>query len=232
MALTVLISARDIDELNSKVADQLDAGMYIYGGISVIPADDRNVIRFYQYFSDTPPASGQDGKSAYELWLDAGNTGSLDDFFNSVAGVRQKSEVLWSGVSVVIPTSSTNLINLIKSVAISSGTLLPFFDPADNKFHVFDEDTTVTFKLNLVGSWTGASTNRSMTINFASTVGNTLTETRDQAVTVDTVSFATFFSVDKGGNLATNGSDITIVSNGATFTATTILLIAEQVTPV
>ena len=47
----------------------------------------------------------------------------------------------------------------------------------------------------------------------------------------DIVSLTTFFSVDKDGNLATNGSDITIKSNGGTFTATTILLIAEQMVP-
>ncbi|HIA3382763.1 TPA: tail needle knob protein, partial [Escherichia coli] len=39
---------------------------------------------------------------------------------------------------------------------------------------------------------------------------------------------ATFFSVDKDGFLATNGSTLTIQSNGAVFTATTIKIIAEQ----
>ncbi|MCV5526947.1 tail needle knob protein, partial [Escherichia coli] len=37
-----------------------------------------------------------------------------------------------------------------------------------------------------------------------------------------------FFSVDKDGFLATNGSTLTIQSNGASFTATTIKIIAEQ----
>ena len=31
-------------------------------------------------------AKGEDGKNAYQLWLDEGNTGSLDDFFASFKG--------------------------------------------------------------------------------------------------------------------------------------------------
>ncbi|WP_081046932.1 tail needle knob protein [Enterobacter kobei] len=107
----------------------------------------------------------------------------------------------------------------------------PFFNTTTNKFNVFNLDTTVTFKVNVIGAWSGSSTNRSMTIDFPQTNGNSLTKTRDAQVTVDALSFPTFFSVDKDGNLATNGSDITIVSNGATFTETDILLVAEQMTP-
>lgn len=36
--------------------------------------------------ANTPQA--QDGKSAYQLWLDQGNTGSLDDFFEAYRGFR------------------------------------------------------------------------------------------------------------------------------------------------
>jgi hypothetical protein len=143
---------------------------------------------------------------------------------------RQKSEVTFSGLSLVIPTAATNLINLVKSLT-HTGSLAPFFNVTTNKFNVFNYGTTVTFKLNIIGSWAGASTNRSMTVSFPSTTGNTLVESRDAAVTQDVLSFPTFFSVDKDGNLATSGSDITIQSNGATFTATAILLIAEQMVP-
>ena len=34
------------------------------------------------------PADGTDGKSAYQLWLDQGNTGSVQDFVNSLKGVN------------------------------------------------------------------------------------------------------------------------------------------------
>lgn len=144
--------------------------------------------------------------------------------------VRQKSECYFSGLSLVIPTTPTNLINLIKNLT-HTGSLAPFFNTTTNKLNVFNQNTTVTFKVNVIGTWSGTSTNRSMTVDFPQTNGNSLTKTRDAQVTTDILSFPTFFSVDKDGNLATSGSDITIVSNGATFTATSILLIAEQMVP-
>lgn len=143
---------------------------------------------------------------------------------------RQKSEVTFSGLNLTIPTTATNLINLVKNLS-HTGSLAPFFNVTTNKFNVFNIGTTVTFKLNIIGTWGGASTNRSMTVSFPGTTGNTLVESRDAAVTQDILSFPTFFSVDKDGNLATSGSDITIQSNGGTFTAATILLIAEQMVP-
>jgi hypothetical protein len=146
------------------------------------------------------------------------------------ASTRQKSECYFSGLNLIIPTTATNLISLIKALP-HTGSLSPFFNTTTNKFNVFNENATCTFKVNVVGVWSGSSTNRSMTVNFTSTTGNTLVESRDQAVTTDIVSLPTFFSVDKDGNLANNGSDITIKSNGGTFTATTILLIAEQMVP-
>lgn len=149
---------------------------------------------------------------------------------SGTSSVRQKSECYFSGLNLVIPTMATNLINLIKALP-HTGSLSPFFNTTTNKFNVFNQNTTVTFKVNVVGSWSGSSTNRSMTIDFPQTNGNTLSKTRDAQVTIDALSFPTFFSVDKDGNLATNGSDITIVSNGATFTATAILLVAEQMIP-
>lgn len=144
--------------------------------------------------------------------------------------IRQKSECYFSGLSLVIPTTVTNLINLIKALP-HTGSMGPFFNTTTNKFNVFNVSSTVTFKINIVGTWVGASANRSMTVSFPGTNGNTLVESRDSAVTTDIISFPTFFSVDKDGNLATNGSDITIQSNGATFTATAILIIAEQMVP-
>jgi hypothetical protein len=90
---------------------------------------------------------------------------------------------------------------------------------------------TVNFKLNLIASWAGSTENRSMTLNFVGTTGNTLIYSRDSSVTSDNVSFRTFLSIDQDGNIATNGTELTIVSNGAAFTATQVLLIAEQLVP-
>lgn len=144
------------------------------------------------------------------------------------ATTRKKSEVVYSGVSVTIPTAPTNLVSLLKTLTPSSGTLAPFFDTVNNKMVVFNENKTLLFKLSIVGTWPSGTANRSMQLSFSGSVPDTLVSSRNSATTTDNILLATFFSVDKDGFLATNGSTLTIQSNGAAFTATTIKIIAEQ----
>lgn len=144
------------------------------------------------------------------------------------ATTRKKSEVVYSGVSVTIPTAPTNLVSLLKTLTPSSGTLAPFFDTGNNKMVVFNENKTLFFKLSIVGTWPSGTSNRSMQLTFSGSVPDTLVSSRNSATTTDNILLATFFSVDKDGFLATNGSTLTIQSNGAAFTATTIKIIAEQ----
>ena len=144
------------------------------------------------------------------------------------ATTRKKSEVVYSGVSVTITTAPTNLVSLLKTLTPSSGTLAPFFDTVNNKMVVFNENKTLFFKLSIVGTWPSGTANRSMQLTFSGSVPDTLVSSRNAATTTDNILLATFFSVDKDGFLATNGSTLTIQSNGAVFTATTIKIIAEQ----
>ncbi|HCQ4099178.1 TPA: hypothetical protein OKQ83_001782 [Escherichia coli] len=144
------------------------------------------------------------------------------------ATTRKKSEVVYSGVSVTIPTTPTNLVGLLKTLTPSSGTLAPFFDTVNNKMVVFNENKTLFFKLSIVGTWPSGTANRSMQLTFSGSVPDTLVSSRNAVTTTDNILLATFFSVDKDGFLATNGSTLTIQSNGAAFTATTIKIIAEQ----
>lgn len=144
------------------------------------------------------------------------------------ATTRKKSEVVYSGVSVTIPTAPTNLVSLLKTLTPSSGTLAPFFDTVNNKMVVFNENKTLFFRLSIVGTWPSGTANRSMQLTFSGSVPDTLVSSRNSATTTDNILLATFFSVDKDGFLATNGSTLTIQSNGAAFTATTIKIIAEQ----
>ncbi|MBC0564336.1 hypothetical protein FSF86_017320 [Escherichia coli] len=144
------------------------------------------------------------------------------------ATTRKKSEVVYSGVSVTIPTAPTNLVSLLKTLTPSSGTLAPFFDTVNNKMVVFNENKTLFFKLSIVGTWPSGTANRSMQLTFSGSVPDTLVSSSNSATTTDNILLATFFSVDKDGFLATNGSTLTIQSNGAAFTATTIKIIAEQ----
>lgn len=144
------------------------------------------------------------------------------------ATTRKKSEVVYSGISLVIPTTGANLVTLLKALTPTSGTLAPFFNTTTDKLVVYNENKTVNFKLSLIGSWPGGTTNRSIQLTFSGAVPDTLVNSRNVATTTDNVLLATFFSVDVGGFLATNGSTMTIQSNGAAFTATTIKIIAEQ----
>lgn len=232
MTTLTLLSSETSNDLLTKINDALSDGKFLYGTTTVLPGESHNPVRFFQYVSDVDITSWA---SAYDIWLQQGNTGSEQDFLDSLRGasyVRQKSEVTWSGISLVIPTGSPiNLINALKALTPSGGTLAPFFNTTDNKLHVFNQNMTVNFKLNLIGSWAGSTENRSMTLNFVGTTGNTLTYSRDSSVTSDDVSFRTFLSIDQDGNIATNGTELTIVSNGAAFTATQVLLIAEQLVP-
>lgn len=229
----MLISADSVDELNQKVNQLLDQGMYLWGSPFVVPNSYHNQTRFFQQVSNVNPSGGGvDGKSAYQLWLEQpGNDGkTLDDFFDSVAGTRHKTEVFWTGISLTIPQDTpTNLINLIKSLVPTSGTPAPFFNTTDNKMHPFNENTTLTFKLNLKGTFSGSTSARSVTLDFVGTNGNTLTQNRNASVTESTLSFVTFFSIDKNGNMATNGTAINIFASGSPLVVTDILLVAEQI---
>lgn len=144
------------------------------------------------------------------------------------ATTRKKSEVLYTGISQVIPTTAINLITMLKALTPSSGTLLPFFNTTTDKLTVYNENKTLNFKLSMIGSYPGGTTNRSMQLTFSGAVPDTLVASRNAATATDNILLATFFSVDHGGFLATNGSTITIQANGAAFTATTIKIIAEQ----
>lgn len=141
---------------------------------------------------------------------------------------RKKSELTFTGLTLNIPTTATNLVTLLKALTPASGTFAPFFDTTADKMVVFNENKTVNFKLSIIGTWTGGTTNRSMQLTFSGAVPDTLVVSRNAATTNDNVLMATFFSVDQGGFLATNGSTMTIQSNGSAFTATTIKMIAEQ----
>lgn len=144
------------------------------------------------------------------------------------AVTRKKSEVVYTGISQVIPTTPTNLVTMLKALTPTSGTLAPFFDTVADKMVVYNENKSLNFKLAIIGSYPGGTANRSMQLTFSGAVPDTLVASRNAATATDNILLATFFSVDQGGFLATNGSTLTIQSNGAAFTATTIKIIAEQ----
>lgn len=143
---------------------------------------------------------------------------------------RKKMEVFYSGLTLTIPTTTTNFVNLIKTLTPTSGSLNAFFNTTSNKLNVYNDNATLNFKVNIVGNWTLTTTNRSMVMTFVGTNGNTIVQPRADAIAPDTVQFQTHFSVDAGGFMASNGVVINIQSNGSVFTATQVFITMEQVT--
>ena len=146
------------------------------------------------------------------------------------AVTRKKMEVFYSGLSLAIPTTDTNFVTLVKALTPTSGALNGFFNTISDKLNVYNDNATLNFKVNIIGSWTSTSTNRSMVMSFVGTNGNTIVVPRADAIAPDTVQFQTHFSVDAGGFMASNGVVINIKSNGSAFTATQVFITMEQVT--
>lgn len=148
---------------------------------------------------------------------------------------RRKTEVAWTNLVtpiVLVADTSYNIVALFKAIpdAPQRGTLAPFFNTATNKLNCFNEGSTLTFKLNMVGFWSGGGTNSSMELSFQGTVGNDLTAPRAVALSADTVSLPTFFSIDVDDYIALNGTAPILRANLRAFTINSILLIAEQAT--
>jgi hypothetical protein len=93
MTTLTLLSSETSDDLLTKINDALSDGKFLYGTTTVLPGESHNPVRFFQYVSDIDITSGA---SAYDIWLQQGNTGSEQDFLDSLQGasyMRQKSEV-------------------------------------------------------------------------------------------------------------------------------------------
>lgn len=145
--------------------------------------------------------------------------------------VRRKNEVYYTNINVAITDTPVNLIQMLKAFTPSSGVLNNFFNTTSNKLNAYNFDQSLLFKLNLYGTWTTNSSNMSFSIDFTNTQYNNINQPRTPNVTVDTMSFNTFFSIDANGNIVTNGTPIVITANGGTFTISNVLLIAEQKVP-
>ena len=141
---------------------------------------------------------------------------------------RQKSEVVYSGISLNIPITASNLLTLLAPLTPTSGTLLPFFVLASGRLKALNKFKNLDFKINIRGTYVSSSGNRSMQMTFGTVVPDTLVVTRDAATTVDDIFINTFFAVDEGDDIVSPGITMTIKANGSAFTATQIKIIATQ----
>ncbi|HGX4521505.1 hypothetical protein GNZ01_06390 [Escherichia coli] len=164
--------------------------------------------------------------------LTSDSTGLFVNGTNTTNLVRRKRELYYSNLNIQFTDGiEQNLIQILKSLTPTSGTLDTFFNTTSNKLNVYNFNSSLNFKLNIYGTWTTSSSNMSFAINFTNTQFNNINQVRTPTITVDTISFNTFLSVDENGNLVTNGTPITLMSHGGKFTVTNLLLIAEQIVP-
>lgn len=156
------------------------------------------------------------------------NNGLYADIPQHYIWLRDKSEVFYNNISFTITSTPTNLISLLKVLTPTSGVLNNFFNTTSNKLNVYNEDSTLFFKLALTGTWQTGTQNLGMQLNFTSTNGNNLNTTRNPAATTDIITFSVFFSIDENGNLVSNGTDMMIHTFSSSFNVTSLLIIAEQ----
>lgn len=142
--------------------------------------------------------------------------------------LRQKSEVVYSGISLAITTTKVNLLTLLGTLTPTSGTLLPFFDVSSGLMIGLNKNKNLNFKLSIRGSYAGGTDNRSMQFVFGSVVPDTIVVSRNSATSVDDVFINTFFSVEEGDDITDPGITIDVKANGSVFTATEIKIIATQ----
>lgn len=148
--------------------------------------------------------------------------------------VEQKTEILFKGLSIGVPTGATG-INLIEALALESpeyGQFYPFLNTESGKLNVFNTTEQVTLKVNIVGAFRGDSSNRSLTMRLLGTDGNALTQNRPAASELDIFSFVLPVMVDKDGNVASNGTAIQLFAGGGAFSvAECLIAVTQRVTP-
>ena len=153
------------------------------------------------------------------------------EVYSKLNYTRKKSEAVYSGLNLQLTSgTANNIITLLASQPITSGSLAPFFNVTAGKLRPFNDNSNLFVKLNVVGFWLSGSSNRSIEFDVAGSLGNKIVENRLQNVPLDTFSFSLPLFVDIDGNLATNGAALTLRPNGDTFTITSAVLIAAQVT--
>lgn len=62
----------------------------------------------------TNGTDGVDGKSAYQIWLDQGNTGTEQDFLDSIA-TEAVDQITFTATATALPAGSTPTVTVTES---------------------------------------------------------------------------------------------------------------------
>lgn len=141
---------------------------------------------------------------------------------------RQKSEVVYSGLSLVIPTTATNFFTLLNPLTPTSGNPLPFFVLSAGRLKALNKNLNLNVKFTLEGTFAGGVLTRSLAFVFGTTVPDTIFVGRNTLLASDSLNLNTFFSVEENDDITNPGITCTVQAIGAAFTCTRIKIIATQ----
>lgn len=151
---------------------------------------------------------------------------ALEEFRTYIT--RQKSEVVYSGISLVIPTSATNFFTLLNSLTPTSGNPSPFFLLSDGRLKALNKNLDLKLKFTIEGTFAGAVLNRSLAFTFGTAVPDTIYINRNTAPAADSMNLNTFFSVEESDDITSPGITCMVQAVGGAFTASRIKIIATQ----
>lgn len=128
--------------------------------------------------------------------------------------MRKKTELEWGNLTgISIPTTATNLLSWLQSLPSPiAGAWGEFTNLATGKINVYNDNRSVNFKLVVNGTWTGGAA-RSLQVDFTGVRNSRLVANRGDAVTSDSITLTTFFSINKDGPIALNGTMPMIKAN-------------------
>lgn len=179
---------------------------------------------------------------AHELQIDdlddrltivEGDVASLDTRVDALEAwrlymTRQKSEVVYSGISLVIPTTETNFFTLLGTLTPTSGTLLPFFNVATGRLVALNKNRDLKIKFTLEGTFAGAVLSRSLAFTFGTPVPDTIFVNRNTSLASDSMNLNSFFAVEEGDTTTSPGVTCMVQAIGGAFTCSRIKIIATQ----
>lgn len=165
--------------------------------------------------------NGIDGKSAYQLWLDAGNTGTLQNFLDSLKGPKGDTGDAGTGTGGSVPSNVILFEDWVsgETVTIDGATPADTTAPNDVTNLTYTNVTQTGLRL----TWTASSSSDVASYRIfegATQIGSATVNQLDiTGLTANTTHTYTVKAVDNAGNVSA-GVSVTVTTSAATPTNT------------
>lgn len=205
----------------------VDAILRLVNGVNGTDSTADGAKELAQEAKDTADAATEKNvEQDQELSQHDTDINTLKDFKTYIT--RQKSEVVYSGISLVIPTTVSNFFTLLNGLTPTSGDPAPFFQLASGRLKALNKNLDLKLKFTLEGTFAGSVQNRSLAFVFGTVVPDTIYINRNVTLPTDSMNLNTFFAVEEGDDITNPGITCTVQAIGGAFTATRIKIIATQ----